>query len=105
MTSIQQGKGAMPIKGQHSSHNNHFSMMRNMFIRTPKSHPDNDTNKRGKNSLYQDHSQYLLKKKSNALGKQRLQPIQQYNTKPYNDARNALKRTRSSGYVPPKNSK
>lgn len=102
MSNVLQGKGAMPIKGQTSSNNNHFSMMRSMFIKTPKTHPDNNTEKRGKNTLYQDHSQYLLKKKAKAMGKQRLNNIQQFNGKPYNDAKNALKRMRSSGYVPPK---
>lgn len=97
MSSILQGTGAMPIKAQTSSHNNHFSMMRSMFIKAPKRHPENNTEKRGKNTLYQDHSQYLLKKKAKALGKQRLNPVQQYNGKPYNDAKSALKRIRSSG--------
>ncbi|MBI96549.1 hypothetical protein CL656_05335, partial [bacterium] len=64
------GKNVMPMKSHTSSNNNRFSMMRQMFQRIPKSHPENTTIKRGKNSLYQDHSQYLAKKKSRAIGKQ-----------------------------------
>ena len=60
--------------------------------------------KRGKNSLYQDNSQYLAKKKSRAIGKQQYgkTPLK-FNSNPQNDTKNALKRMRSSGSsVPPK---
>ena len=98
------GKNVMPMKAHTSSNNNQFSMMRQIFQRTSKLHPENNTEKRGQNSLYQDHSQYLAKKKSRAIGKQQYgkTPLK-FNSNPQNDTKNALKRMRSSGSsVPPK---
>ena len=98
------GKNVMPMKAQTSNNNNQFSMMRQIFQRTSKFHPENNTEKRGKNTLYQDHSQYLAKKKSKAIGKQQYgkSPLK-FNSNPQNDNKNALKRMRSSGSsVPPK---
>ena len=57
------GKNVMPMKSQTSSNNNGFSMMRSLFQRTPKSGPSNTTEKRGKNTLYQDSSLYIHKKR------------------------------------------
>ena len=34
------GTNVMPMKSQTSSQGNHFSMMRQLFQRTPKSHPE-----------------------------------------------------------------
>ena len=75
------GKNVMPMKAHTSSNNNQFSMMRQIFQRTSKLHPENNTEKRGKNSLYQDHSQYLAKKNlvqlvNNNMEKRRLNLIQ-----------------------------
>ena len=98
------GINVMPMKAHTSNNNNQFSMMRQIFQNTPKIHPENNTEKRGKNSLYQDHSQYLAKKKANAIGKQQYgkSPLK-FNSNPQNDNKNALKRMRSSGSsVPPK---
>ena len=97
------GTNVMPMKSHTSSNNNGFSMMRQMFQRTSKLHPENTTVKRGKNSLYQDHSQYLAKKKMKAVGKQMYNSTIKFNSNPQNDTKNALKRMRSSGAaVPPK---
>lgn len=92
------GTNVMPMKAHTSSNNNQFSMMRQIFQRTSKLHPENNTEKRGKNTLYQDHSQYLAKKKSRAIGKQQYgQTPLKFNSNPQNDNKNALKRMRSSG--------
>ena len=98
------GKNVMPMKAHTSNNNNQFSMMRQIFQNTPKIHPENNTLKRGKNSLYQDHGQYLAKIKTRAIGKQQYgkSPLK-FNSNPQNDNKNAIKRMRSSGStVPPK---
>ena len=57
------GKNVMPMKAHTSSNNNQFSMMRQIFQRTSKLHPENNTEKRGKNSLYQDNSSIFSQEK------------------------------------------
>ena len=99
--SIVNAVNASPMKGQNSSNGNHFSMMRQLFQRTPKSNPENSTLKRGKNTLYQDNSLYLLKKKAQATGKTQYSSPLTFNTNPTNDVKNATKRVRSSGAVAP----
>jgi len=96
------GTNVMPMKSQTSSNGGGYSMMRQIFQNTPKIHPKNDTTKRGQNSLYQDHSLYLLKKKSMATGKQQYSSTLKFNSNPTNDNKSAYKRVRSSGSVPPK---
>lgn len=96
------GTNVMPMKSQTSSNNGVYSMMRQIFQNTPKTHPENNTIKRGQNSLYQDHSLYLLKKKSMATGKQQYNSTLKFNSNPTNDNKSAYKRVRSSGSVPPK---
>ena len=72
--------------------------------KTPKINPLNNTTKRGKNTLYQDHSQYLERRKARAMGK----PIYKDTSHSFNsnnsyDTRNAKRRMRKSGAaVPPK---
>ncbi len=95
------GSNVMPMKSQTSSQGNHFSMMRQLFQRTPKANPENSTLKRGKNTLYQDNSLYLLKKKAQATGKTQYSSPLTFNTNPTNDVKNATKRVRSSGAVAP----
>ena len=95
------GTNVMPMKGQNSSNGNHFSMMRQIFQSTPKINPENNTNKRGKNALYQDNSLYLIKKKAQAVGHQQYNEVLTFNSKPKNDVIQAKKRNRSSGTVPP----
>ena len=95
------GKNVMPMKSQTTSPGNHFSMMRQIFQRTPKTNPENDTTKRGKNALYQDNSLYLIKKKAQATGKTQYSSTLKYNSNPTNDVKNATKRVRSSGSVAP----
>ena len=58
----------MPVKGQFSQNGGGFSLMRRIFQNTPKNNHEN--HKRGKNSLYQDNSLYLIKRKSKAIGKE-----------------------------------
>ena len=40
--SIVNAVHASPMKGQNSSNGNHFSMMRSIFQRTPKTNPENN---------------------------------------------------------------
>lgn len=89
------GKNVMPMKAPTSLNNNQFSMMRQIFQSTPKLHPENNTFTRGKNSLYQDHSQYISKKKARAVGKQMYNPTLKFNTNSIYDTRSALRRIRS----------
>lgn len=98
---ILNGKKVMPMKGQTSSNGGAFSMMRNIYNYTPKTIPKNDTEKRGKNTLYSDHSLYLNKKKAIAVGKQSYNNPLSFNGNPTNDVKNAKKRMRSSGSVAP----
>ena len=99
--SIVNAVNASPMKGQNSSNGNHFSMMRSIFQRTPKTNPENNTvnSINGKNSLYQDNSLYLLKKKSKAIGKTQYNKPLSYNSSPSNDVKQAIRRNRKSGYV------
>lgn len=97
--SIVNAQNASPMKGQNSSNGNHFSMMRSIFQNTPKTNPDNNTLKRGKNSLYQDNSLYLLKKKAAAMGKTQYNQPLSYNSSPSNDVKQAIRRNRNKGYV------
>jgi hypothetical protein len=100
--SILSGSNVMPMKGQNSNNGNQFLLMRQMFKKTDKNSPPNyDSNHRGKNAVYQDNSQYLLKKKSLAVGKQTYNSPLSFNSNPTNDVKNSVKRVRSSGYVPP----
>ena len=100
--SILSGSNVMPMKGQHSNNGNQFLLMRQIFQRTDKNSPSNhDSTHRGKNTVYQDNSQYLLKKKSLAVGKQSYSSPLSFNSNPTNDVKNAVKRVRSSGAVPP----
>jgi hypothetical protein len=95
------GTNVMPMKGESSDNQSSFSTMRQIFQRSNKNHPTNDTQKRGKNALYQDGSQYIAKLKSAAIGKQQYNPELKFNSNPKNDSINALKRVRSSSYRPP----
>ena len=97
--SIDDAKNASPMKGQNSSNGNHFSIMRTIFQNTPKINPANNTLKRGKNSLYQDNSLYLLKKKAAAMGKTQYNQPLSYNSSPSNDVKQAIRRNRNKGYV------
>ena len=100
---VLSGTNVMPAKGQTSDNGGSFSMMRRIFQHTPKRHPENNTEyeKRGKNALYQDNSLYLLKKKAFALGKETYNSPLSFNGNPTNDVKNAQRRVRSSGTVPP----
>ena len=89
----------MPVKGQFSQNGGGFSLMRRIFQNTPKNNHENQ--KRGKNSLYQDNSLYLIKRKSKAIGKEMYNSNISFNGTPTNDMKNALKRMRSSGTIPP----
>lgn len=103
--SILSGTNPMPMKGQISDGGSSFSLMRQMYQRVPKANPLNHTSShRGKGqSIYQDNSLYLLKKKSRAIGKQGYSSPLSFNSNPKNDVKNAQKRMRSSGaVVPPK---
>ena len=73
--------------------------MRNIYQNAPKTNPENNTEKRGKNTLYQDHSLYLKQKKSRAVGKQSYSSPLSFNGNPTNDVKNAKKRMRSAGTV------
>lgn len=100
---IVEGKNVMPMKGQTTMGGNGFSMMRKVFMKTNNSQPVNDTNKRGKNSLYQDHSQYLIQKKAAAVGK-KIHTLEEksFNSQNKYDVNNAKRRMRSSGSGVPK---
>ena len=76
-------------------------MMRRIF-QNIKANPENNTEKRGKNSLYQDHSQYLEKRKARAMGKTTYENTKHsFNSNNNYDTRNARRRMRKSGYVVP----
>lgn len=96
------GTNVMPMKSQTSSHGNSFSMMRSLFQRTPKDMHPNNTENRGKNTLYQDNSLYIHKKKMMAIGKQHYDSPLKFNSNPKNDSIQAKRRVRSSGSVMPK---
>lgn len=98
---ILQGNNVMPSKGQTSSNGGSFALMRSVYQKASKENPDQNTENRGKNSLYQDNSLYLIKKKARATGKQSYSSPLSYNGNPTNDVKNAQKRTRSSGSVAP----
>ena len=102
--SVLSGQNVMPMKGQTSSNGGHFSMMRQIYQRTPKENPENhnSTHKGKKESVYQDNSLYILRKKAQAVGKKAYSSPLSFNTKPKNDVKNALKRVRSSSSVPPR---
>lgn len=102
--SVLSGQNVMPMKGQTSSGGGQFSMMRQIYQRTPKENPANhDSTHKGKHeSVYQDNSAYLLKKKAQAIGKKAYSSPLSFNSKPENDVKNALKRVRSSSSVPPR---
>ena len=101
---VLDGVNVMPMKSQTTHNGSQFSMMRRIFQKTPKINPLNNTTKRGKNTLYQDHSQYLERRKARAMGK----PIYKDTSHSFNsnnsyDTRNAKRRMRKSGAaVPPK---
>lgn len=100
---IVEGKNVMPMKGQTTMGGNGFSMMRKVFMKTNNTQPVNDTNKRGKNSLYQDHSQYLNKKKAAAVGKKiHTHEEKSFNSQNKYDVNNAKRRMRSAGSGVPK---
>ena len=103
---VLSGQNVMPMKGQTSSSGGQFSMMRQIYQRTPKTGPENhDSTHKGKQeSVYQDNSLYLLRKKAQAIGKKAYSSPLSFNTKPKNDVKNALKRVRSSSAVPPRKS-
>ena len=102
---VLSGTNVMPSKGQVSSNGGAFSLMRSVYQTAPKVHPDQTTEWRGKNTLYQDNSLYLIKKKARATGKQAYTSPLSFNSNPTNDVKNAQKRMRSSGAVaPPKKS-
>ena len=98
---ILTGTNVMPMKSQTSSNNQHFSLMRKIYQKSSKSNPENNTEKRGKNSLYQDHSLYLQRKKAQAVGKQSYSETLSYNSNNYHDTKTARKLRRSSGYTVP----
>ena len=98
---ILSGSNVMPAKGPISSSGGVFSLMRSVYRNAPKTNPDQSTEKRGQNSLYQDNSLYLLKKKAQATGKQAYSSPLTFNSHPTNDVKNAKKRMRSWGSVAP----
>lgn len=100
--SILSGRNVMPMKGQSSTNGGTFSLMRHIYHRTPKERPRNhDCEHKGKNtSVYQDNSQYIIKKKTQEIGKHSYSSPLSFNTNPKNDVKNAKKRVRSSGAVP-----
>ena len=102
--SVLSGQNVMPMKGQTSSSGGQFSMMRQIYQRTPKENPENhDSTHKGKQeSVYQDNSLYLLRKKAQAIGKKAYSSPLSFNANPKNDVKNALKRVRSSSSVPPR---
>ena len=102
---VMEGKNVMPMKNQTTASGNGFSMMRKVFMKTNQSQPENNTTKRGNNTLYQDHSQYLSQKKASSIGKK----IHNHDEKSFNsqnkyDVINAKRRMRSSGSGVPKKS-
>ena len=100
---IVEGKNVMPMKSQTTMAGNGFSMMRKIFMKTNNSQPENNTIKRGKNSLYQDHSQYLLHKKASSVGKKiHTHEEKSFNSQNKYDVNNAKRRMRSSGSGIPK---
>jgi hypothetical protein len=100
---IMEGMNVIPMKGQTTTSGNGFSIMRKIFMKTNSAQPANDTTKRGKNSLYQDHSQYLLQKKAYALGKKiHTKEEKSFNSNNKYDVTNAKRRMRSSGSGIPK---
>ena len=100
---IVEGKNVMPMKSQTTVGGNGFSMMRKVFMKTNSSQPVNDTTKRGKNSLYQDHSQYLTQKKASAVGKKiHTNEEKSFNSQNKYDVNNAKRRMRSAGSGIPK---
>ena len=102
--SVLSGQNVMPMKGQTSSSGGQFSMMRQIYQRTPKeNHSNHDSTHKGKQeSVYQDNSLYLLKKKAQAVGRKAYSSPLSFNSNPTNDVKNAMKRVRSSGAVPPR---
>ena len=48
---INSGQNVMPMKGQTSSNGGILSLMRNIYQSAPKTNPENNTEKRGKNTL------------------------------------------------------
>jgi hypothetical protein len=109
---VLSGTNVMPAKGQVSSNGGAFSLMRSVYQNAPKVHPNQphqipagENQWRGKNTLYQDNSLYLIKKKAKAVGKQAYTSPLSFNSNPTNDVKNAQKRMRSWGAVaPPKKS-
>jgi hypothetical protein len=97
------GDNVMPMKGQTSSGGGTFSLMRQIYQRTPKEDVANHNNQhKGKQeSVYQDNSLYLLKKKARAMGKQSYSSPLSFNSNLIQDVKSAKKRVRSSGAVPP----
>tara|TARA_Y100000389_G_scaffold204442_1_gene256985 strand:- start:12049 stop:12429 length:381 start_codon:yes stop_codon:yes gene_type:complete len=99
---VLSGSNVMPMKGQTSSNDNNFSLTRHMYRKAPKENPLNHNNQHnGKNSVYQDNSLYLLKKKAGVVGKKSYSSPLSYNSNLKSDVKSALTRTRSSGYVVP----
>jgi|TARA_B110000093_G_C12739489_1_gene313761 hypothetical protein len=97
------GDNVMPMKGQTSSGGGTFSLMRQIYQRTPKEDVANHNNQhKGKQeSVYQDNSLYLLKKKARAMGKQSYSSPLSFNSNLIQDVKSAKKRVRSSGAVAP----
>ena len=76
--SILSGQNVMPMKGQTTTSGGQFSMMRQIYQRTPKENPENHdrTHKGKQESVYQDNSLYLLRKKAQAIGKKAYRLLQ-----------------------------
>jgi len=113
--SVLSGQNVMPMKGQTTTSGGQFSMMRQIYQRTPKENPANHNSGSGKGtasggwwgkgkheSVYQDNSSYLIRKKAQAIGKKAYSSPISFNSNPTNDVKNAVKRVRSSGSVPPR---
>ena len=100
---VLEGGNVMPMKGQTSSNGGSFSLMRQIYQRTPKVNPQNhDSEHKGKHeSVYQDNSLYLLKKKAHAMGKKAYSSPLSFNSNLIQDVKSAKKRVRSSGTVAP----
>ena len=94
--SVLSGQNVMPMKGQTSSSGGQYSIMRQIYQRTPKENPSNhDSTHKGKQqSVYQDNSLYMLKKKAQAVGKKSYSSPLSFNSNPTNDVKNAMKRVR-----------
>ena len=101
--SILSGSNVMPMKGQTSSSGGGFSLMRQIYQRTPKDNPQNHNSEhKGKQeSVYQDNSLYLIKKKAQAMGKKAYSSPLSFNSNLTQDVKSAKKRVRSSGAVAP----